>query len=151
MQFMKSKLGFSLIEVLVFVSILGLFFVAAISVTTFSLKNMKISEHKILAAHYAEEGIEWVRWEKENDWEVFVLKDTPSGTGTLYCLNSLTWSIGSCGANYTLGAPPLFKREVTLTNSGTPASRVNIEVVVSWIEGSQTMNIRVKTVLNLWE
>ena len=148
MKFIKS--GFSLIEVLVFITILGLFFVAAISVTTFSLKNMKISEHKILAAHYAEEGTEWVRNEKENDWETFVLKS--SGTGTLYCLNSLNWSTAvTCGENYALGTPALFKREVTLTNSGTPVSQVNIEVVISWIEGNQTMNVRVKTVVNLWE
>lgn len=149
---MKNKIGFSLVEVLVFVTILGLFFVAAISVTTFSLKNMKIDEHKIIATHFAEEGLEWINSEKENDWETFVLKDTSSGTGTLYCINSLDWSTAHlCGENYILGTPPFFKREVTLTNSGNPTSQVNIKVVVSWIEGNQTMNVQIKTVVNLWE
>lgn len=142
MRFIKNKLGFSLIEVLIFVSVLGFFFVAAISVTTFSLKNMKINEHKILATHYAEEGIEWIRNEKENDWETFVLK----GTGTLRCLNNLNWSGGIC--EYALGSPLFFKRVVTLTNSG---AQVNVEIIVSWIEGSQTMNVPIKTIVNLWE
>ena len=37
--------GFSLIEVLVFTAVLGLFFVAAVSVATFNLKNMKMQKN----------------------------------------------------------------------------------------------------------
>lgn len=149
-KFNKNRFGFSLIEVLVFISVLGLFFVAALSVTTFSLKNMKINEHKILATHYAEEGLEWIKSEKEGSWETFIIKDTSSGTGTPYCLNSLDWTVGNCGT-YSLGTPATFKREAALTNSGAPTSQVNIEVVVSWIEGNQTMNVSIKTIVNLWE
>jgi prepilin-type N-terminal cleavage/methylation domain-containing protein len=145
----SAKSGFSLIEVLIFVTILGLFFVAALSITTFSLKNMKISEHKILAAHYAEEGIEWTKSQKDDDWEAFILRDTSAGSGTLYCINSLSWDTGSCG--YNLGSSPFFKREITVANSGSPTSQVEIKVTVSWVENNQTMNVTVKTVQNLWE
>jgi len=149
---MPKRLGFSLVEVLVFVTILGLFFVAAVSVTTFSLKNMKMSEHKIIATHLAEEGVEWIKSEKENDWETFILRDTSSGTGTLYCLNTLNWHTGSCGENYLLGTPNFFKRETTLANSGSPiTTQVDVKVIVSWIEGNQTMNVTIKTIVNLWE
>lgn len=152
MVFIKNKFGFSLIEVLVFVTILGLFFVAAVSVTTFSLKNMKINEHKIVATHFAEEGLEWIKSEKEGDWGVFIGKDTSSGSGTSYCLNDLNWStIGNCGEVYPLGTPSSFKREVTLKNINTPTSEVDIEIIVNWIEGNQTMNIPIKSVVNLWE
>ena len=140
----NSLSGFSLIEVLVFVTILGLFFVAAISVITFSLKNMKINEHKILAVHYAEEGIEWIRNEKENDWETFVSK---AGT---HCLTDLTnWGASNdCGSSYAVGTPPFFRRVATLTNSG---AQVDVKVIVYWIEGNQTMNVPIKTIVNLWE
>ncbi len=149
MEFIKNKknsLGFSLVEVLVFITILGLFFVAAISVTTFSLKNMKINEHKILAAHYAEEGIEWVRNEKENDWETFISK---AGT---HCLTDLTnWGASNdCGSSYAVGTPPFFRRVATLNNLGP---QVEVEVAVYWIEGNlpQPMSVKIKTVVNLWE
>lgn len=137
------KLGFSLVEVLVFVTILGLFFVAAISVSLFSLKNMKFNEHKIMAAHYAEEATEWVTYEKENDWESFITK-----TGTR-CLNAsvLSWDeTGSC--DFTLGTPALFRRTITLTNNG---AQVEVGTTVSWFEGSQRKDVTVNTVLNLWE
>ena len=42
------------------------------TVTTFNLKNMKIQEHKILATRYAEEGVEWLKQEKEDDWQIFI-------------------------------------------------------------------------------
>ena len=148
-----SKSGFSLVEVLVFVTILGLFFVAAISVTTYSLKNMKINEHKIIATHFAEEGLEWIKSEKENDWEIFISKDTSSGSGTIYCLNNLDWATteNCLESSYISSTPLIFKREVTLKNASSPTTEVNIEIIVSWIEGNQTMSVPIKTVVNLWE
>src|SRR3989339_1719338 len=104
------KKSFSLVEVLVFITVLGLFFTAAMSVTTFNLQSMKVQEHKILATRFAEEGVEWVKDEKETDWSTFIGYDT-SGNGTTYCLNDLEddWStLGDCGASYTLGSPPFF-------------------------------------------
>lgn len=149
---MASNKSFSLIEVLIFVTILVLFFVAAITVTTYSLRNMKINEHKVIATHFAEEGLEWVKSEKESDWQSFVNRDPSSGSGTKYCLNSgLSWNNSGACSDYTLGLPPFFKREVTLTNSGVPVSQTNVVVEVRWIEGNQTLSTKVNSVVNLWE
>lgn len=142
--------GFSLIEVLVFTAVLGLFFVAAIVVTTFNLKNMKIQEHKILATRYAEEGTEWVKQEKEDDWSIFITRGTLAGK--TYCLNNLDWNtFVNCGEIYSLGTPGFFKRELLVTNSGSPVDQVNTTVTVTWKEGSNSFNVTTKTVFKLLE
>lgn len=142
------KKSFSLVEVLVFISVLGLFFTAALSVTTFNLQNMKIQEHKILATRFTEEGIEWVKQEKEDNWTLFL--DHNVG---YYCLNSLGWTSNSISspacaeANYISGT--IFKRELSLTKP--VADQVNMTVTVTWQEGGNSKNVQIKSVFKLLE
>jgi type II secretory pathway pseudopilin PulG len=140
------KKSFSLIEVLVFTVVLGLFFVAAVTVVTFNLKNMKIQEHKILATRYAEEAVEWLKQEKEDDWSDFILH----GAGN-YCLNnSLDWTAPGCTADdYSLGT--FFKRELTIAKSGSPTDQVEGIVKVSWQDMGTVLSIPIKTVFKLLE
>ena len=146
----NMKKSFSLIEVLVFVSILALFFVAAMAVVTYSLRTMKTNEYKILASHYAEEGIEWLRGHKEDDWSVFTTLDSSAGS-TVFCANMLDFSSpGPCGETYALGTPPLFKREITIENvpDSTSPDYINATVSVSWSEG---LDVTVNTIFKLLE
>lgn len=142
------KKSFSLIEVLVFTAVLGIFFVAAISVATFNFKNMKIQEHKILATRYAEEGNEWVKQEKEDDWSTFITQGTAGGT--TYCLNSsLSWgSPGSC-VGYGLGT--IYKRELVIKNSGSPVNQVDVTITVSWQDMGTDLSVPIKSVFKLLE
>lgn len=139
-------------EVLVFITILSLFFVAAMAVSTYSLKAMKTSEFKIIASHYAEEAIEWVRSEKETDWTVFTGLDSTSGPET-YCINTLNWSSGGTCLDYELGSPNVFKREVTLTNDpdSTTPDQVNVSVSVYWLDTNGEMSVTIDTVHKLLE
>ena len=139
------KKAFSLIEVLVFITILSLFFISAVTVTIFNLRNMKIQEHKILATRYAEEGNEWLKQEKEDDWQVFT-----THTGTNYCLNSLNWTSGLCGT-HSLGTPAFLKRDLIITNSGSPVDRITTNLTVSWLENEVEQKIVLKSVFNLLE
>ena len=134
------KKSFSLIEVLVFTAVLGLFFVAALTVTTFNLKNMKIQEHKIIATRYAEEAVEWVKQEKEDSWSDFT--DHSAGN---YCLNSLGWTSGLCGT-YSLGT--IFKRELSITK---PVDQVNTTVTVTWQDMGTDLKVEINTVFKLLE
>jgi len=140
------KKSFTLIEVLIFVTILSLFFVVAAAVTIASLRNLKVQEHKILATRYAQELLEWLRGEKEADWNQFV---THNGT---YCFNSspiTSWgSRGNCSG---YGLNNLYKREVTLTVQGNPAYQVNVSITVLWQELGQTYQIPINTVFTVWE
>jgi len=142
---MKKSPGFSLIEVLVFVAVLSLFFISAVTITTFSLRNLKIQEHKIIATRYAEEASEWIKQEKEDDWEIF-----KSHSDTYYCLNLLNWDVGAC-TSYFLGTPGFFKRDLNVSRSGNPIDKITTVLTVSWLENGVPQNVILKSVYNLWE
>lgn len=151
------KKGFSLVEVLVFVTILSLFFVAAVTITTFNLRNLKVQEHKILATRYAEEAIECVKQEKEDCWQDqppstigFSSRDTSTESGTKYCLNTLSWTSGLC-TTYSLGTPAFLKRDLIITNSGNPVNKIITELTVSWLENIIVQKVVLKSVFNLLE
>lgn len=145
----KLKLSFTLVEVLVFVTILTLFFITAIVVTTYFLQTMKFQQYKILATHYAEEAIEWLKSEKEKDWEQFSSYDI-SGNGTTYCFNDLNFNnLGSC-ENFSL-ANSLFKRELLIKNIGSPVSQVETIITVYWREKNAENKVFVKSVFSLIE
>ncbi len=140
--------GFSLIEVLVFTAVLSLFFVAAITVTTYNLRNMKIQEHKILAARYAEEGSEWVKQENEDNWSIFTAKGSTGGV--TYCLNdTLSWDSPSPCGSY--GLSTIYKRELVITNSGSPVDQVKTVVTVSWDDMGTVLSVPLRSVFKLLE
>ncbi len=149
----KLKNSFSLIEVLVFITVLSLVFITATAVTIFSLRAMIISQHKILATHYAEEALEWVKSEKEKDWVNFTKLVYEDGSETTYCIISFDWQIiGPCDKSYFLGTPNIFLREVKLTNIGSnPVVQTNVEVMVYWQEINDTYNVTLKTSLKILE
>lgn len=144
--------GFSLVEVLVFITILSIFFVAAAAITTASLRNMKINEHKILATRYGEELLEWLRGEKEADWNNFVNRS--SINGTTYCfsntpINNWPTTTGSCSSFNGLN-PPIYKRELSLTTA-PGGNQVNVSINVSWQEMGNTYSVPINTVFTVWE
>lgn len=79
--------GFSIIEILVFVSIISFLFITLTATVTASLRRMGTAESRVYATHYAEELQEWLRAEKETDWNAFIARDV-SGSGTVYCFNT---------------------------------------------------------------
>ncbi len=141
----KNRLtGFSLIEVLVFVSILALFFVAAIAVVAASLRNIQINEHKIIAAHYAEELSEWIGSQKEINWNDFVARSS----ATPYCFKNLSWVAGPCGATDKVAL--IFTRQAIVTANGD-STQVTVAISVSWMEPGGTYKVPINNVYRIWE
>ena len=143
--------GFSLIEVLIFISILSVFFLAAISVSVTSLRNMKINEHKIIATRYSQELLDWLRAEREEDWVEF--HDNRMGT---YCFNKLVlswpYNMESClqsGSEYSLGSGIQYKREANL--SQVSDTQVKINIITEWQELGNTYSVPINTVVAIWE
>lgn len=157
-----KKKGFTLIEVLIFVAILSLFFVAAAAATIASLRNLKIQEHKILATRYAQELLEWLRGEKEENWggehysigypvDSFTEKVTQFGSDQALCFNDLNWN-NDFPCDYNLNS--LFKRTVTFSWNETPEGfiyQVNTSILVEWQELGNTYQVPINTVLTIWE
>lgn len=153
----RGKSAFSLVEVLIFVSILSVFFVVAAAVVSVSLRNLSISEHKVYASHYATELIEWVRSQSQDDWNAFVNAYAPAG-GQTYCFNSVNitgWGpTGNCSSDFTGLSPAIYNREVTITGINSSCGftcQARIEVTVMWKEAGIGLTVPVSTVISVWE
>ncbi|MDO8496935.1 MAG: hypothetical protein Q7S61_00130, partial [bacterium] len=126
---------------------------AAATVTTVSLRNLKISERKIIATRYMEDVASWLRAQKESDWNTFAEKASAGG-GNTYCFNStsISWPSASvCGETYALGNT--FRREVNLVTDPSNA-QVTSTVSVTWQDSigiGGTMGVLLNTVYSVWE
>lgn len=145
------KKGFTLVEIIIFIAILSLIFTSLISLITYSLSTTKTNERKIIATHFADEAREWLRSEKEADWEEFVGK-IPYSPIT-YCLNanplqSFPSQPGGC-SDFQLNN--IFKREVILSKNSN-STQVTCEIVVSWQEkGENYHQVKQTTIFTPWE
>lgn len=163
----KNNRSFSLIEVLVFTSISGLFFILAASVATVSLRNMKYNEHKITAQHYAKQLDDWLRTRKEIDWggnlcgacspTNFTERVTQGCSGAcpnkFFCFNDLILDWPSVGACADYGLDSFYKREVEFDSDpvGSYISEVDATIVVSWLELGRLKQLTQKTTFSVLE
>lgn len=149
-----NKHGFSLIEVIIFVSIMSVFFIMVLQMSTTSLATLKTSERRTYATRYAEEAIEWLSGEKEIDWDNTFLPKAPLTTPTVYCFNGpmTTWPAAGACTGFTLNG--FFKREVALSRQSntTPGDfQVTANVTVSWQQGTGIMSAPVSIIFNKYE
>ncbi len=142
--------GFSLIEVLVFLTILSLVFIAGATVATVSIKNSITAENKSLATRYAEELKEWLQGQKEADWQKF----NSNVTGATYCFNIdpiLVWgsSVGTCQNIVDNGKQTIFQRQVAL--SAPSANQAKVSITVKWNEAGNGFTIPLNTIFAPFE
>ena len=162
--------SFTLIEVLIFVSIMSIFFVFAASVVTLTLRNLKYNEHKVKALHYSRQLEDWLRMQKEIDWGGdrctgdccstscnFTQRVTQGDSlNSKFCFNSFPitdWpSANGCSGDYSLDS--IFSREVQFSSTPTDGGyieQVNATITVAWLELGQPKNITANTVFSVFE
>lgn len=146
-----------MLEVLIFLTIFSLFFVAAASVVSVILNNLKIQEHKIMAVRYSEELLEWLRGEKEESWSNFVNYAGESTNEKTYCFPQSpigNWPlqplIDPNECTYDGLFPPIYRRTATLITN-PEKSQVTLKINVSWKEANKEFNIPIESVFTLWE
>ena len=154
--------AFTLIEIMIFVSLLSMVLIVAVGYVTRLLMNMKVGEHKIYATFYVEETSEWLINERYADWDGFQAK-AGNPNSIIYCLNNnlnLTNTIAilnasnrvaspnNCPFNGITGNTPLiFRRTVTLRkNTAVNATQVTALTVVSWVDNGVTYSQQVENV-----
>jgi prepilin-type N-terminal cleavage/methylation domain-containing protein len=151
--------GFTLLEILISISLLSVIFVAAVSYVTTTLRLAQVNQHYIMAIHYNEEVLEWLDVEQETNWDDFIDKiDNASQTST-YCFNNKllygnNWPTkGSCADfNGITGiSPAIFKRELTMTKYGSPATRVKATITTSWKELGKNYEITHNRIFSLYK
>lgn len=144
---MSIKNSFSLIEVLIFVTILSLFLIVAAAIITASMRQNTLKIHMLKATHYNEQLLDWIRNEKEINWSDFVAH----AQNNTYCFNSdsFTW-ISNC--NSTLG--DVYKRyavfATTVSDDGVP-TQVAVAIHTDWQEAGNTYTNKLDSLFTVWE
>lgn len=149
----SSNNGFTLVELLVSIFILGLALTAIFSVLNTNIKSATTIKNNYTASLLAQEGMEVVRNIRDNDWlkiQPFgtsigdgvwsVQYDSPDNSPALPALGNtpnayIKFDPTSKMFSYSSGDNTIFKRKITISSTAFPFEKI-IEVEVSWSEGS---------------
>jgi hypothetical protein len=147
---MKSQSGQSLFEIVLALAITTLIIVAIVALTATSIRNTTFSKNKTLASRYSQEATEWLRGERDTDFDAF---KTRALNSTLYCLPSLSWSpeiIGACGSGQEIANTP-FRREISFsTTSVACGDLIEAGVKVYWTDSQGIHEVRSVTCFSDW-
>lgn len=141
--------GVSLIEAVVTLGVVILLITGLVVGMTSSLQNAQTSKTRAIAIQYAQTALEIVRQERDLDWTTFASRDT-TGIKTDYCLGSseqLSVLVDSTCTPFS-GS---FSRLVSFTKNLTDPGQMDVVVTVSWIEGSTSKDITLKTKYTQWK
>jgi len=148
---MKKESGQTLVEALVAFGVATILIVALVAATTVAVSRSQFVKQRTQAEKYAQEGIEWIRAERDNNnWNTYFLPQASSGGGSRYCLNTLSWTTGGTCATFNLPAGGPFKREALLTRD-VSGNKITVRITVSWQEGGRTHTSDQTTILTKWQ
>ena len=142
----RSTKGQSLFEVVLSLAVITVVIVALIILASNAIRNTTFSKNKTLATRYSQEAMEWLRGERDADWDVFSVR----ALIPTYCLPSLSWtaaSVGTCSDNDVLPGTTL-KREITFTS--VSSDNIEISVIVYWTDAQGLHEVRSITNLTDW-
>ena len=144
---MKSQKGQSLFEVVLALGVITAITVGIVSLTVSSIRNAAFSKNKTLAGRYAQEGTEWLRSERDNDFTVF---ETRALTAT-WCLSGLNWNKpGACGVPDNISGTPLFRDVVFSTNLVSGKTVIEANSRVYWDDAQGYHEVRSATSFSDW-
>lgn len=153
---MKRQSGQSLFELVSVVFVISMGLLALVSLSARAVSNTSQSRDKTIAGRLTQEGIEWIRSERDRvSWATFRDSYTsPSGNRT-YCMNVLsatTWTqnTGCLGGQVVQigGQNSIFVRSALLTR--IDPDTINVIVVTNWVDSTGNREARVTTTLTSW-
>jgi len=129
-HFISNK-GQSLFELLVAIAMVSLVLVAIISLTTTAVGNTTLAREKSLAAKHTQEGMEWLRNQRDLNWDAFIARGTSEGK--TWCLSSLNWSNPNPCTSTAFITQTRFIREGVVTYDAINSpDTINVVVTTRW-------------------
>ena len=145
---MKSSKGQSLVEVVVAIGAMSLLLVALLTTISLSIKNSRVAKDRTQAVSLANEGIELMRAYRDYDFDTFWGEVSVTQYDLPYNWVVEDGLLASCSTT-EFEIRDFFRRCVRLTL--VDVSSVDVEVEVSWQEGSRVNQVIQNTRLSLWE
>lgn len=129
--------GQSLFEVVVAIGISALIITAIVALVTNSISNTTYSRNQSAADNSAQQLLEWLRGQRDNNIQGFLNQIDPVlGGSSVYCFKNLDWTMRTqCLANRD-EINGRFLRQAVFTNlTATPGQTVfNVEITVTWTD-----------------
>lgn len=154
--------GFTIIELLVAVGVVSMVMVAVTSGVATSLKNSRFSKEKSISVRLAQEGVEWMRENRDkNGWNSLTAQLTSAGatdaSPKVYCLPSAgvemtvltTAGAGACTTGENVVGADQFMRTLTLSYNST-AEEVRVASRVYWDDGSGDKETILESSMKKW-
>lgn len=149
--------GFSLIELLIAISVVALTLVSISSGVSFAVKNSRFSQEKSVSVRYAQESLEWFRSNRDRlGWNAFysILEDDSPGSFS-YCLDSIPGDLQGFQDLQVYVAPANCQIQTTMYTrlleiNLTDPSTVEVTSRVTWQDNSQTNETVLTTTLKQW-
>jgi Tfp pilus assembly protein PilW len=142
--------GQSLFELVVAIAVSALIVVAMVSLAATSIKNSTYSKNRALASTYAQQATEWLRGERDADYNIFISKVENIGTENEMCLNNLIWMDSPIACNGTIEGTP-FERYVVFGLTSDSEVVVTADVVVSWTDSGGLHEVKNATNFSNWQ
>lgn len=151
---MKNQKGQTMFELIMALMVAMVIVTAIVSVVTVSLRNSLFAKQQSEATRFAQEGLEWVRSQRDSSWTTFYAK---SGTVMQrYCVNTLAWpaSVVQCdGTQFIAGTS--YYRDLELQSFNKDTSNPDFEtvqanVIVSWNDARGKHQSRLTTQFTDW-
>lgn len=136
----KKAKGQSLLEVLIALAVAVIVVLALVRAVTVAIRNASFARSQASATKYAQEGMEWIRSQRDERWTNLLNQANDS----TYCLNTLSWASGGC--SFSLGGK--FKREATV--KPPVGDKIEVEVKVSWQETDRTHKSQLYSYFTKW-
>lgn len=128
--------GQSLFEVIFALAVAALIMVGVVSLAASSIRNTTYSRNNSFATRYVQETSEWLREQRDMNWDYLT-----SNLGDS-CLGDLNWGAG-CQVPNTI-----FQRRVNLTLFG--ADKIEAKIRVSWDDAQGSHEVRSVTRYTNW-
>jgi len=148
---LKNSRGQSLFEILLALAVSTLIIVGVVSLGANTVRDATFSKNQALAAGYAQEVLDWLRYERDKGFDDFKTKAAVSPSLITWCISVSppTWpgTSGACGATTITGT--IFTREIDLTRTNSDKV-VEAQVRVSWTDSQGTHVVNASTKFSDW-
>lgn len=139
----KFQAGQTLFELIIALAVAVLVVTGIIKIVTISVQNAAFAKNQAEATRFAQEGLEWLRAERDKDWDDFA-----SRSNQIWCLSALAWQKSSPCTSSDRIADTIFTREADLSSLSTDSIEAILRV--SWTDAAGSHESRLGTILTRW-